>query len=131
MTNRMTTIREAARGRLAQWARVARSKDGSRSLPGSHRFTDFDIRSAPITFGEADKRLCGSAPETARVGREDVSNISRRQSVRHHLQVSHPHLLGSRFIAWFPRSKGRKKISIPKIKNQRSPDRLLDNTHKS
>ena len=127
----MTTIGEAARGRLAQWAPVARSKDGSRSLPGSLRFTDTDIWSAPIAFGEADKRLCGSASETERSGREDVSTFPRCQSVRQHLQVSHPHLLGSRFFAWLPKGKGRKKISISKIKNQRRPDQLLDNSHKS
>jgi hypothetical protein len=56
-----TTIWEAARGRLAQWTPVVRSKEGSRSLPGSPRFTDNDIRSAPNVFGATDKSQCGSA----------------------------------------------------------------------
>ncbi len=106
MTIKFTTIREAARGRLAQWTPVVRSKDGSRSLPGSHRSTDTDIWSAPISFGEAYKRKCGSVNETARPGREDVSSIDRGQFLRMHLLFAkpHPHLLGLRSFAGFPKS---------------------------
>ena len=80
MTSGSTTIWEAARDRLAQWTPTVRSKEGSRSLPGSHRFTDQDIWPAPTAFGQADKSQCGSAQETARISREDVSRFHRCQT---------------------------------------------------
>jgi hypothetical protein len=146
MTIEFTTIREAARGRLAQWTLVARSKDGSRSLPGSLRSTDTDIWSAPISFGETNKRKCGSVKETARPGREDVSIFHRGQLVRYHLSSAkpHPHLLGLRFFAGFPKGEfgvivDPAMISI-KWRRVRVGQKgfiplclepLLDNTHKS
>ena len=40
MRIRLTTIREAARDRFAEWTLAVRTQDGLRSLPGSHRLTD-------------------------------------------------------------------------------------------
>jgi hypothetical protein len=108
MTPIRTTIWEAARDRFAEWAQpVARSQDGSRSLPGSRRNTDQDIWYATNGFVAADKSRCGSASaETARLGREDVSITDRWSCVRDLLEVRrrpHPHLLGLHFFAWFPK----------------------------
>jgi len=90
MTSIRTTIWEAARDRFAEWAQVARSQDGSRSLPGSPRLTDQDIWSA-TPCAATDKSQCGSAPaETARKGREDVSNTDRWRHVRDLLEVWRP-----------------------------------------
>jgi hypothetical protein len=146
MTIEFTTIGEAARGRLAQWTALVRSKDGSRSLPGSHRFTDTDIWSAPISFEATYKRKCGSANETARPGREDVSSFHRGQFLRYHLSSAkpHPHLLGLRSFAGFPKggflvivdpamisSKWRRLRVVRKGFIQPGHQTLLDNTHKS
>ena len=105
MTPDSTTIWEAARDRFAEWACEARSQDGSRSLPGSHRKTDQAIWSATLRVA-TDKSQCGSArAETARSGREDDSSTDRWQSVRDRWEVgeAHPHLLDLRFFAWFPK----------------------------
>jgi len=75
MTIRPATIWEAARNRLPEWTPWVRFQDGLRSLPGSPRFTDKDIWSAPSVLGATDKSQCGSAKETARQSREDVSSI--------------------------------------------------------
>src|SRR5258708_24884676 len=101
-----TTIWEAARDRFAEWALAARTQDGSRSLPGSPRLTDQDIWYAMNRFVATDKSQCGSATtETARPGREDVSKVDRCGIHRDLLAArsAHPHLLGLRFFAWFPK----------------------------
>ena len=105
MTQVSTTIWGAARDRLAEWAFVARPKEGSRSLPGSPRITDQDIWSATLRVA-TDKSRCGTATAvTARVGREDVSKTERCECVSDLLVVTeaHPHLLDLRFFAWFPK----------------------------
>ena len=105
MTPTRTTIWEAARDRFAEWALHARSQEGSRSLPGSPRYTDQDIWSAPLSVA-TDKSRCGTAlAVTARVGREDVSKTDRCESVRDLQEVwrAHPHLLDLRFFACFPK----------------------------
>ena len=103
MTPTSTTIWEAARDRFAEWAFTARSQDGSRSLPGSPRYTDQDIWSATLRVA-TDKSRCGTAlTVTARLGREDVSKTERCE-VGDLLAVTeaHPHLLDLRFFAGFP-----------------------------
>ena len=108
MTTTRTTIWEAARDRFAEWALAARTQDGLRSLPGSPRLTDQDIWSATNCLVATDKSQCGSAQtETARPGREDVSDTDRCQFDQDLLEVgcAHPHLLGLPFFAWFPRRR--------------------------
>ena len=105
MTQHATTIWEAARDRFAEWALSARSQDGSRSLPGSPRYTDQDIWSATHSVA-TDKSRCGTAlTVTARLGREDVSKTDRCECVRDLQEVwaAHPHLLDLRFFAWLPK----------------------------
>jgi hypothetical protein len=92
MTQTSTTIWEAARDRFAEWALVARTQDGSRSLPGSPRLTDQDIWLATNRFVATDKSQCGSATtETARPGREDVSKVDRGGMHRDLLEVRSAH----------------------------------------
>jgi len=125
MTQTTTTIWEAARDRFAEWAPVARSQDGSRSLPGSPRNTDQDIWSAPNRFGATDKSRCGSAQtETARLGREDDSKTDRWSCVRDLLAVAeaHPHLLDLRFFAWFPKG-GNNRFNQPHVKSGKQKGR--------
>jgi hypothetical protein len=87
MTPIRTTIWEAARDRFAEWTCSVRSQDGSRSLPGSPRLTDQDIWLAWNQFQAADKSQCGSAKETARQSREDVSMFDRWRRVDDLLEV--------------------------------------------
>jgi hypothetical protein len=108
MTIRPTTIWEAARNRFADWASMVRCKEGLRSLPGSHRFTDKDIWSAPNRFGEADKSQCGSAnrDSTHKPGRRfQIPSLSGISPTPDGSQEPTPHLLGLRFFAWFPKAK--------------------------
>lgn len=125
MRIKSTTIWGAARDRFAEWAPVARTQDGSRSLPGSPRLTDQDIWSAAPGCAATDKSQCGSAQtETARPGREDVSRTDRLR-IDHDLlevRVIHPHLLDSRFFAWIFKGQGLAlKFAPREIHSQAAP----------
>ena len=146
----LTTIGEAARGRLAQWTVLSvRSKEGSRSLPGSPRFTDRDMRSAPNDGRQRIREGAALLAETARPSREDVSRFRRGQLIGHRLWQARtpPPPPWLTFLSVFPQVGGRTE-AIPagtrRISNSGSGAtcrgerktndellKLLDNTHKS